>query len=154
MLKIKKRKMEKLKAKGELEEAAKEEMKKELKEYKQKLTEEILQGKFDSKYLFSPISSQQLGNKARSFYILKKNVHGTSEFRAIIGYNNNSLELWSLKTTRKKQEGILLKHDESNMEASLQKIQEIGWWGHKTPIRVCILSSNDQLLLTASTGTQ
>ena len=151
LLKTQRRKIEKQK---DTDEKTKEEAKNALKEYKTQVMEQVLRGEYDVKYIFTPLANQQLGNKARSFYFWKKSRQGTEDFRAIIGFNNNSLELWGLKVIPKKQEDVLSKHplEKGSLEATMQKMQEIGWWGHKSPIRVCAVSGNDQLLLTASTG--
>eukprot|EP01022_Parablepharisma_sp_SALTPOND_P019786 TRINITY_DN3426_c2_g1_i1.p1 TRINITY_DN3426_c2_g1~~TRINITY_DN3426_c2_g1_i1.p1 ORF type:complete len:964 (-),score=102.02 TRINITY_DN3426_c2_g1_i1:3822-6713(-) len=147
MLKSRKRKIEKTKEKGDAS------LKAEYKEYKAKIQELVAAGDYDIKYLFSPIASQALGSKAHAFFVWRKSgLAATEEFRAIIGYSSNTLELWSIKQEEVKQEEALLKVGEKAVAGlGMHKIQEIGWWGHKTPIRTCLVSSNDQFLLTAST---
>ena len=148
MLKSRKRKIEKSK-----DSAKQETLKSEFEEYKGKVSEMVEAGKYDIKYLFSPLASQALGNKARAFFVWRKTgASATEEFRAIIGYSTNSLELWTIKAEAQNQEDEVMKTQEKAVNSlSMQKIQDIGWWGHQTPIRVCISSTNDQLLLTAST---
>lgn len=153
LLKSRKRKLKKAAAKEEVTEATVAAFKKELKEYRVQVSEMVRAGDFDAKYNFSPLASHQLGNKTRSFYIWRKSPQGNGdEYRVIIGYNNNSLELWGMKVAPKttQEEGKAKKGE--TLEVHFKKIQELGWWGHQTPIRVCMVSGNDQLLLTASTG--
>jgi len=152
MLKSRKRKIEK--AKLEENKSSKlEQLKSELETYKEELPAKIKAGEYDIKYVFSQIGNQALGNKARAFYVWRKSGVTTEEFRAIIGYSTNSLELWSVKKAENQtEEDALLKTGENTKIGMLEmtKIQEIGFWGHKSPIRLCIVSGNDELLLTAS----
>lgn len=153
LIRIKKRKLENMKNRDTVDEQAKEELKAQLLEYKNKAQELVKQGEFDPKYMFTAITSQQFGNKARNFAYFKKEMTSTPEYRLIIGMNTNTLELWNIQVTKKKVDELTIKEKsaESNIQVALEKIQSIGWWGHQTPIRVCANSNNDQLLLTAST---
>ncbi len=150
LLKSRRRKLKKAAVKEELTETAVEAIKKELKECRTQIKEQVKSGEFDGKYSFSPLASQQLGNKVRAFYVWRKDL--LDEFRLMIGYSNNSLELWGMHVAPKAGTEDQKVRSADNLEVSLKKIQAVGWWGHQSPIRVCLISGNDQLLLTASTG--
>eukprot|EP00826_Nyctotherus_ovalis_P047408 TRINITY_DN5448_c0_g1_i4.p1 TRINITY_DN5448_c0_g1~~TRINITY_DN5448_c0_g1_i4.p1 ORF type:complete len:326 (+),score=75.81 TRINITY_DN5448_c0_g1_i4:664-1641(+) len=133
--------------KRKLEKSKKKATKEEMRKYKVNVKEKILNNEFDAKYVFSLILTQTLGNKAHAFVLWKKSgVPEAEALRTLIGYSTNLLELWSIK--EEKQEPSLEK--ESTKKVLMEKIQEIGWWGHRTPIRSCVVSSNDRLLMTSS----
>jgi len=136
--------------KRKLEKNKKKITKEESREYKANVKTQVLNGEFDTKYLFTLVVTQTLGNKARSFFLWKKTkVPEAESLRALIGYSTNLLELWSIK--EEKEESTIEK--ESTKKTVIKKIQDIGWWGHRTPIRTCIISPNDKLLVTASNET-
>jgi U3 small nucleolar RNA-associated protein 12 len=129
--------------KRKLEKNKKKVTKEELREYKTNVKTQVLNGEFDTKYLFTLVIIQALGNKARSFYLWKKaGLPEAESLRALIGYSTNLLELWSIKEEKQELE--------STKKTAIEKIQDVGWWGHRTPIRTCIVSPNDKLLVTAS----
>lgn len=133
--------------KRKLEKSKKKATKKEISEYKASVKEKVVSKEFDVKYMFSLILTQALGSKARAFVLWKKGgVPEAEALRALIGYSTNLLELWSIK--EEKQEPSL--EQKITKKVLMEKIQEVGWWGHRTPIRVCAVSSNDRLLVTSS----
>ena len=153
--------MEKLKEKGQPPENNKENEKekendlearqKALHDSKDEIKKRVKEGQYDAKYIFSALTSVHLGAKARCFALCKKDL--AQEYRVVVGLSNNSMELWNLRLTQKLDAALHIpKSGSENTEARVLKVQELGWWGHRTPIRVCALSSDDNLLLTASTG--
>ena len=138
--------------KGEEKEESPEELKKDKKIQNKILKEKIENEDYDFQYKFTSIYAQKLSVKTSHFVIQKANlknfnIYMTTAENSIVNFVLNiPTDLNPLKKQLSESD-LLLKDD-----ISLSEPTTIEFWGHKAAIRFLLISSNDQLLLSASEG--